>query len=168
MFFRILLVAVEYPFVFFITVSALITIIFGALASSMLYATEKSYGNDLRRAYAYLGLLCSGLILFAVIFTRNVLRTPYEIEGKRHVCLEGYACFILEFANIDSAQLVAIFIFGIIQIFGMSAYLIREILRSKRENDKKLEIKLWFLVYIYAILQILFLVASIGFLWFVV
>ena len=161
---KILPVIVEYFALFFMVTSIILTNIWVIIASRMLYATDKLYRKSLPRTYVGLSLFCVGSVLFMIAFTKHMLL--YIEDTRERYPLECLSLG-LESTSGNTVHVVGILIFSIIQISGISAYLIREISRLKGKNDKESENKknkLWFLMYLYSIFQISILIIFMVFL----
>jgi len=145
MIFELLPIITRYPFIYFMVISGIISMSFGVVASYVLYKHTISK-KILRKVFTSVSFFCAAVVFFAMFFTLKKMQMPSS------------------FYNVDSMQLVAIFIFSVLQVIGISVYFIREILRLKRNHDKKTENEMYIIMFAHVLFQTSLLIGTLVFL----
>jgi len=145
MIFDLLPIIARHPSIYFMVISGIITMAFGVIASYILYKQTISK-KTLRKAFASFCFFCAAVVFIATIYTLRIMQMPSS------------------FYNVDSMQLVAIFLFSALQVIGVSVCFIREILRLKRNHDKKTRNEIYIIMFAHVFFQTFLLIGTLMFL----
>jgi len=147
MIFELLPIIARHPFIYFMVISGIIAMAFGIIASYILYKQTISK-KTLRKAFASFCFFCAAVVFIATIYTLRIMQMPSSF-------------YIM---NVDSMQLVAIFIVSALQVIGVSVCFIREILRLKRNHDKKTRNEIYIIMFAHVFFQTFLLIGTLMFL----